>query len=157
MPDTMIFRKALPKDVDRVYSLVESVFLEFVAPDFTEEGVGEFMKYIAIDRIKERLSSGHFIFVAEGGDEIAGMIEVRNHDHISLFYVDREHHQKGIGRRLFDLTIEECRNNAPTSDELTVNASLYAEKIYQKLGFVSEGPAKTLNGIVFVPMRMNYK
>ena len=36
----------------------------------------------------------------------------------------------------------------------TVNASLYALPLYERLGFVATGPKVEMDGIAFVPMRM---
>jgi predicted GNAT family N-acyltransferase len=157
MPDKAVFRKADINDVENVRALVEEVFLEFVAPDFSEEGVREFMKYLDIAGMRERMESNHFTFVAELEHEIAGMIEIRNCDHISLLYVAKKHQRKGICKCLFALSVEECLKNQPQSAELTVNASLYAEGVYERLGFVRTEPEKTINGIRFIPMKKMMK
>jgi predicted GNAT family N-acyltransferase len=64
---------------------------------------------------------------------------------------------KGIGRRLFELSVKECLNQKPQAGEITVNASLYAQDIYRKLGFTGPGPETKKNGMIFVPLTYKLK
>lgn len=79
------------------------------------------------------------------------MIEVRDSNHVCLFFVDKKYHNKGIGRRLFN---EMLLKTGGKTDYLEVNASPFSEKIYSKLGFKSIGMKKEINGMLFIPMKM---
>lgn len=73
---------------------------------------------------------------------------VRNQkSHIALFFVDGAYHHQGIGRALWEAVLEE--NEAKI---ITVHSSLYAEKIYKKLGFVQTGDVQNEDGIQYIPM-----
>ena len=67
--------------------------------------------------------------------------------HIALFFVDGAYHRQGVGRLLWDTFPAES-----DKDEITVNSSLYAVGIYEKLGFIKTAEAQTESGIQFVPM-----
>lgn len=136
-----------------VFSLVTRVFDEFVRKDFTDEGVEEFMKS-ARDLVYHRRED-HRIFVAHQGKRVIGMIEIREHCHVCLFFVDKAFHHQGIGRRLLDRAVAECRLHRPHCGFLEVNSSIYAVGIYASFGFVATHPEQQINGIRFIPMVMS--
>ena len=80
------------------------------------------------------------------------MIEVRDHDHISLFFVDAPFHQRGIGRELVHRALDICRRNRQDLQRIDVNSSPYAVPVYEKLGFRQAAPEQVKNGIRFIPM-----
>ena len=133
-----------------VCSLVERVFNEFVAPDYGAEGVETFFRYAAPAALAARSGPGQVIVVAERASEIAGVIEMVNHNHISLLFVSRR--RQGIARELIRTAVETCRDRQPDIREITVNASPYAESAYGRLGFRPLGPVRQKSGIIFVPM-----
>jgi ribosomal protein S18 acetylase RimI-like enzyme len=138
-----------------VCDFVKKVFDEFVAPDYSEEGNNTFYDYIDPVKMKERISSGKtFILLAEEGENIAGMIEMRDFNHISLLFVDRKYQGQGIAKDLYDRAIKICRENSNESIEFTVNSSPFAVEIYEKLGFIKTEDEKITNGIRYIPMKM---
>jgi len=54
--------------------------------------------------------------------------ETRGTSHISLMFVDKTHHKKGIARQMFNVVIEELAKN-PTVTQITVNSSPYAVEV----------------------------
>lgn len=145
----VIYREMRHGEEGMVFELVKAGFDEYVLPDVTEEGAKEFFR-AAREMIYDR-PTGHFILVAESGETISGMIEVRDNCHICLFFVAGKFQRKGIGRGLLEHAIAECRAD-PEASEMKVNASLYAVPIYRKLGFRQVNPEQFVNGIRFVPM-----
>jgi ribosomal protein S18 acetylase RimI-like enzyme len=141
-----------PGEETRVWELVSRVFDEFVAPDFPREGVEEFLKFIQPDALRERSGRDSFALLATLNDEMVGMIEIRDHDHISLYFVDQAHMGEGIGRELWCRALAICRRERPDLAQISVNSSLYAVSIYEKLGFRQTKPEQMVNGIRFVPM-----
>jgi GNAT superfamily N-acetyltransferase len=140
-------------DIPRVSQLITDVFNEFEAPEYPPEGIKEFMGYIAEDRMRERLqSSNYFGLVAHADGEIVGVTEVRDWCHISLLFVAPQYHREGIGKALFQRSLEICRQSAMNLTKVTVNSSPYAVPIYEKLGFVRTDEEQLVNGIRFVPM-----
>jgi ribosomal protein S18 acetylase RimI-like enzyme len=124
-----------------------------VAPDFPPEGVEEFLKYARPEALRRRWSgSEHFALLATQGEQMVGMIEMRNHDHVSMFFVDPAHMGRGIGRALWERALAACRQAWPELRRVSVNSSPYALPIYEKLGFRQTEPEQVVNGIRFVPM-----
>ncbi|WP_321991767.1 GNAT family N-acetyltransferase [Marispirochaeta aestuarii] len=134
-----------------VHNLVSSVFNEFVGFEYTEEGNKVFNDLIKPENILERHKSGNIILTYEKNGRIIGIIEVRDNNHICLFFVDKRYHNKGIGRELFNEMLLKIEGK---TEYLEVNASPFSEEIYSRLGFKSIDNKKEINGILFIPMKM---
>ncbi len=142
-------------DLLPVTQLVARVFNQFEAPEYSAEGVGNFLRYNEMDAFRKRVKTNHFVLVSRKGETIVGVIEVRNNDHICLLFVDAAHHRQGIGKSLLKAAIEKCLKNAPKVNEITVNSSPFAVPIYQRLGFVAIGGEKSQDGIRYIPMTLS--
>ncbi len=139
-----------PGEGAAVLALVMAGFDEFVRPDFSDEGVAEFersARSFVLDR-----PEGHSLIVAEEGNRLVGMLDVRDGSHIALFFVDADRHGRGIGRSLLGHAIERCCVVDPDVRTVTVNSSPWAVPVYERLGFVAVGPESEHKGIRFVPM-----
>jgi GNAT superfamily N-acetyltransferase len=145
------YRLMKPGEEDEVCDLIAEAFNEFIAPGYTEEGVLRFYMYANPETMAERQGDDHFCMVAELDGRVIGMIEIRNHNHISLLFVKER--GKGIARGLFEHAIAECLVNEPALKELTVHSSPYAVPIYERLGFTATDAERIENGIVYVPMK----
>jgi GNAT superfamily N-acetyltransferase len=141
-----------PGQETQVCELVTRVFDEFVAPDFPPEGIREFLSYVQPEALRERSRAGYLTLVAWLDDEMVGVVQMKNHSHVSLYFVEGAHMGKGIGRELWRRALAISRRQRPDLVEITVNASLYAVPIYQKLGFRQTKPEQVVNGIRVVPM-----
>ena len=67
-----------------VCALVERIFNECVAPEFSSEGVDAFLRYADPDAMARRRAAGETVLVAEQDDRIVGMLELRvicSHSH----------------------------------------------------------------------------
>ena len=135
--------KARKKDIPDALELCWKVFLEFEAPDYTQEGVDEFHRFID----GEWKQFGLDFYTAVHDDRIVGVLAIRPLNHISLFFVERQWQGKGIGRMLF-----ESMKASTKAVLFTVNAAPYAFGIYENLGFAPTGNEKTVKGISFIPM-----
>ncbi len=148
------YMRAGKKDVDDIYQLIKSVFDEYVAPAYREQGIQEFYKYIQIPAITERLDKNHFILIAKAENEIAGVIEVRNFDHVSMLFVSTKHQKKGIANTLLGKALELCKKESPKLEVVSVNSSPNAVHIYERMGFEKNEEEKETNGIRFTPMTL---
>lgn len=129
-------------EVIKSLALTWKVFIEFEAPEYSKEGVDEFRRFIEDKNEIDKLR----FFGALVNNEIVGILAMRG-DHISLFFVNKDFHRKGIGKALFQYMLKESN-----SGEKTVNSSPYAQEIYHKLGFVSLDVEQIRNGIRYIPM-----
>lgn len=141
-----------PDEAEAVSALVLTSFDEFIAPQYEEQGVIEFRRYIQPDAIRHRMQSDHFVMVAETDGALVGMIEIRDCNHVGLLFVAKAFQHHGVARALLDHALVEARGTRPDLVRVTVNSSTYGVAAYEKLGFIQTGPERTVNGIVFIPM-----
>lgn len=134
--------------------LIREVFLEFEAPDYPEQGIRTFLDYIDFNSIREKIAGNELhMRVCMDGDTIAGVIAMRNVSHISMLFVDRRYHGRGIGRGLFN-TARDVILSLRDIEFFTVNSSPYAVHFYRRLGFVEVDTEQMIDGILFTPMRL---
>ncbi len=140
------------ENIQEALELVWKVFLQFEAPEYCEEGINEFHDFIQADSIRQKLLNEElFLWAGYEDDRMVGVIAVRPPFHISLLFVDPQFHHRGIARSLFETVLEVCKRDG--YQEITVNSSPYAVKIYRRLGFADTDAEQTVNGIRFVPMK----
>jgi len=133
------------KHHEAAINLVLSVFLQYEACDYSQEGINTFMAFISNP---ESIDSLEFYGAFINDDEIIGVIATRNNgNHIALFFVDGRYQRQGIGRKLFQVVLEKSMGN-----KITVNSSPYAVEIYKKLGFTADTDEQIKEGIRFTPM-----
>ena len=139
-------------EVRAALKLSRRVFDEFVGPDYSEEGRNTFYRVTEANENIPRWQAEEYVFYgAFDGGHIAGTAASRKGgSHIMLLFVDKAYHRQGIAHRLVDALIADAPGN-----KLTVNASPYAEKAYERMGFVPTGTIVTNDGITFIPMEYN--
>ncbi len=142
-------------DLLQVTQLVTKLFNQFEAPEYSTEGVNNFLRYVDVDAFRKRMNTNHFALVSRKGETIVGVIEVRNNDHICLLFVDAAYHQQGIGKTLLKTAIARCGKSNPKLKEITVNSSPFAVPIYRRFGFVAIGGEKLQEGIRYIPMTLS--
>ncbi|HEX9058604.1 MAG TPA: GNAT family N-acetyltransferase, partial [Clostridia bacterium] len=152
----MEYRELKSEDLTEASNLVWEVFSEFVAPGYTEEGIKTFRRYIEPLELLSLIESGKsFISGCFDQERIVGVAAVRDYCHVSLLFVDKEYHSRGIAKTLFSEAVKRCIKEKPETLEITVNSSPFAVPIYKKLGFRETGEQTTNNGITFVPMSIS--
>ncbi len=159
MAGPLTYRLMEPGEETRVSDLVTRVFDEYVAPDYSAEGVREFLRYVDPNLLAQRSRANHFVLlafasIAPVGPALAGIIELRDWNHVSLLFVDRPYLRQGIARGLLQRSLEICRSRQPGLAEITVNSSPYAVPIYVRLGFEPIGAEQIRDGIRFVAMKL---
>lgn len=152
MNEEIIYRQARSGEEQQIIDLALKVFRDSVAPGFTDEGIAEFLKYCNTKSFIERNRSSHFSLVAVLDNKIIGVIEIRDHQHISLLFVEPSFQGEGIGKSLVKKAVDICRKNNPDVRKITVHSSPNAVAAYEKMGFMKEDDEKCENGIRFVPM-----
>ncbi len=142
MMSKLLIKQLNNNEIENALSLAWKVFMEYEAPDYTQEGIDEFYKSIHDEKFLSMLS----LYGAFSDDELVGVIATRsNGKHIALFFVDGKYHRQGIGKQLL---------KAVQTNKMTVNSSPYAVSIYRKLGFESTDTERVVNGLRFTPMRL---
>lgn len=129
---------------EKALALALSVFMQYEAPEYSQQGINTFKSFIN----NKEFIDGLEIYGAFEEKEIIGVIATRNGgNHIALFFVDGNFHGQGIGRKLFETVIKES-----TGEKITVNFSPYAVVIYKKLGFISDSDEQLADGLRYTPM-----
>jgi GNAT superfamily N-acetyltransferase len=141
----MEIREIKEAEMQEALDLVWRVFLEFEAPDYTEEGINEFKKAIDDNEwVKERDFYGAFI-----DNKVVGVIATKDLHHIALFFVSGEYHRQGIGKKLYE-KVKELNNDG----YFTVNSSPYAHEVYKHMGFTDTDKEQCIHGLRFIPMQI---
>lgn len=154
MENQLTYKLMSPGEEKKVIDIVSRVFDEFVAPQYSEEGVTEFYKYADVTALAERSKVNHFTVIAKQDNETIGIIEIRNNNHIPLFFLRPKFQRKGFGKQMLDYVIDICLQNNPDLQKLTVHATPNAVQAYRKMGFIPENTEQCVNGIKFVPMSL---
>ena len=150
----IIFRTAYASEWDASMQLAWDVFMEYDAPDYSEEGIKNFREFVTDSDLHEMFIKGLYqVIVAVDDGKIVGVISVRNNNHISLLFVDGKYHKQGVGAGLIH-KLSEYLYCEMGQTSMTVNSSPYAVGFYHKLGFADTGSEQTLAGIVFTPMEL---
>lgn len=132
------------EELEQALPLVWTVFFEYEAINYSESDKRAFWDAIHSKEYLDSLSS----YGAFENDTLVGIIATRNEgSHIALFFVDGNHQNQGIGRRLWN----EVANNT-SAKAITVHSSIYAKDIYSRLGFLQNGDLCNDGGIQYVPM-----
>ena len=148
----LIYRDMQPGEETEVYNLIYQVFEEFIAPDFSQQGIDEFLSFASPEGLAARTQADNFVILALYQKQIVGMIEIRDYGHISLLFVDSEYQGSGIGTELIERSLGRCHSRNPGFDTMSVNSGPNSVTFYEKVGFRPMAPEQEQNGIRFVPM-----
>ncbi len=160
-------------DWEEAMALCWRVFKKTDARDYTVEGCESFLRFISDNMLRRMFLLGRYrLYVAKDAGQIVGVITIREHNHISLLFVDERYQYSGIGRALIGCVTDYLcdRKVLPLDNEeerildalyekeagnfCTVNAAPYAREFYLKLGFEQTGDAFEREGIISVPMKL---
>lgn len=94
------------------------------------------------------------MLVAIIDSKIAGVIETRDNNYISLLFVDKAFHGQGIAGKLFRKALFNCKKINPELNKFYVHASPFSVPVYKKLGFTETDLMQEQNGIKYLPMEM---
>lgn len=154
MSDTYTINDLERGQEEAVCRLVQKSFMDSVAKDCTHEGVKNFLLETTPESIANRIKSNYFILVASQQEQIVGMIEVKNNEHITKLFVDDSYRKNGIGKRLLTKAVSVCIKRNPSLTFISVKSSRAAVIVYEKMGFQKCGDARTERGIYYVPMML---
>lgn len=139
-----------PGEETQISEMINRVFDEFIGPEYSEKGRENFRTFADPQSILER---NNLLLTYKIEDNIVGMIEVKNFNHICLFFVDPQYQNRGIGRQFMDKVKMLVKDK---TDYITVNSSIYAENIYKSLGCKRVGELQEKDGIKFIPMKIMF-
>lgn len=159
-PLELTIRLAERGDADDISELVAGLATAFLlAPDVDDDV--PLLRSFTPDAIARYVTGEQYwYYVAQVGERIVGVAAVRDDGHLlHLFhlFVAPDWQGLGISARLWEATCQavlDDEGEADGSSTFTVNSSLRAVPVFERFGFVVQGPRVEKNGIAFVPMRL---
>ena len=137
---------------DTAVNLTLEVFMEFEAPEYSQEGIHTFIDYIHSNETREILLNKANVFLGcFYKKQLVGIIAFRNESHVSLLFVNKNYHRKGIATRLMKKAVKLTKKKGV--NEITLNSSPYAVPFYHKFGFVDTDKQLLTDGIKYTPMK----
>ena len=131
--------------IDNAITLIWGTFLQFDAPDYSEEGVHSFKEFIENEEIIKSLE----FFGAYDQGELKGVLATNeNRKHNCGFFVKAQYHRQGIGRKLWEYVLSSSKNNT-----FTGHSSPYAVPVYRKLCFVDTNTEQSADVMRYTPMK----
>ena len=129
-------------DIQEYSSLINEVMEEF-----NSEEIDDFQKWFtSIEGIKYRRdlnfhdgSLDTIQFAAKYKGKIIGAMEIETKDHIQQFFVKKDFHNRGVGKKLLNYSKKFFINKGIQQEKYEVLSSNYAIDIYKKLGFTGRG------------------
>jgi ribosomal protein S18 acetylase RimI-like enzyme len=119
------------------------------------EGAEPFFASLSPAAIEDNIRDPRFAYyVGRAGGRLAGVVAVRDHDHLFHLFVASELQGRGVGRRLW----ERARADSEAAGErsrFTVNSTPGAVEVYERFGFRVAGERVETSGIAYVPMRLD--
>ncbi|MFC0350385.1 GNAT family N-acetyltransferase [Undibacterium danionis] len=168
---TLHIRRATIDDAEAISTLVHSVAHYFTV-HADGRGAEEFFKSITPDAVRSYLASDQYVYwvgcleqqqgqmpalaptLATAPDHIIAAIALRDNSHLYHLFVTSDQQSKGYAKQLWEeLQLHATQRGNPGN--FTVNASLFAEKMYRKWGFTPTTEVQEMHGLRFIPMQKN--
>ena len=149
----MKIRLAEMRDAQAISDLVSTLTLTFIATDGGEAATRRLIESTNLEAIRHYLKNGYRYHVGEIDGTLMGVVGTKSNKHLHHLFVAESAQGKGYASRLW-LTAREACLAAGNDGEFTVNASLYALKIYKHWGFVATQGRREHLGIIDIPMTL---
>lgn len=148
-------RDAKKEEWEDAMALAWRTYLKFQAGEYPTEGTKSFFEFISNASLFELFIKGEYkLKVAILDEKIVGLCTMRNINHISLLFVDKEYHKQGIGKKLILAMCDDLKASN-TKKFVTVNAAPNATEFYHKLGFFDLSGLTEKDGIIYTSMQRN--
>ena len=142
-------KQLLNNEKDEALLFTKKVYIECKDDSYSEQGIETFCNFVD----NKKITKSFKVYGAFEDNILKGVIVTdRRKRHINLFFVDKSSQDKGIGKELMRVVINNNENSY-----ITVNSSRYGVPIYEKLGFVKTEEEKEQDGLKFTPMKLILK
>jgi GNAT superfamily N-acetyltransferase len=148
----ILIRRGTTQDAERVSGLIIALSEEFIVGEFTTEGRAHFLRDHSTIEVRQRLAGDFRFYLAENGNELAGVAAIRSNTHLYYLFVAKPYQRMGLARRLWAQVKEEALGLG-NPGTFTINASNYAVSAYERLGFRRTEPTREKNGVLYNPMQ----
>ena len=149
-----LIRKVDYEELDKAFSMIWNTFLEFVAPDFSKEGIDTFrVNFIESQDFKDCFKNGkQTMYGAYSKKNLVGVVSISGNNHVSCVFVDKEYLRNGIATLLFNQIFSELKGNQVK--KISLKASPYAVPFYHAIGFKDLDRQQDFHGILYTPMEL---
>jgi len=148
----MQIRNLKPQEWSDGMALAWRTFLKFESAEYDPEGVRSFYRFVIDEDLEKMFLIGEYKAIgAFDGDEIVGIIGLRNSNFLSILFVDERYHRRGIATALVQTLADYVRSQGRKT-RLLVFSSPYAVGFYHKIGFTDMGPVQKDHGMIYTPM-----
>ena len=138
---------AAEQDAEAISALIGELKYLFLDAS-SDEASRSFLQSLTPDAVRQRIACNDYLhLVAESGGQIVGVIVMRNRSHLYHLFVSAPYHRHGIAKSLWARAQRD-----PGTSTYTVNSSLFAVPVYERLGFTASGSLQSKDGVTFQPM-----
>jgi len=149
------FRNMLPGQGAEVCALIGGLLsLDQAINGISPQGQIALERYISPEAVEQRGQMGYTHELAYVSGMLAGVIETRGADRISMLYIHPEYANKGLGSRMIARAASRCSKIAPDIKQLTAYATDDTVDFYERVGFVRSGARKESGGIFSTPYKL---
>ena len=147
----MQIRPAVAEDAAAISHLIRQL-----APFFTVHPDGKdaepFFAMMTVEITEQRIKSDNCTYwVALIGEQMVGVVAIRDNKHLFHLFVDQQFHRQGIAAQLWNVA-KTAALTAGNHAGFSVNSSPFALAMYQRFGFEVIGEQAQKDGILFIPM-----
>ena len=95
--DKYLIRKVYDEELDEAFTLIWNVFQQFVASDYTEEGIDYFYgQFVVGQNFRDKFLNGlQTMYGAFDDRRIVGVLSISADNHVSCVFVDEKYQRKG--------------------------------------------------------------
>lgn len=157
MMQNLRIEKAKQAQAEQISQLIFKLAPSFTAHQDEKELAHWFSISISPSAIRSCISDPSINYLVAQLDQIvAGVIAIRDHQHIQHLFVDQAFQRKGIATALWQRAKSDAIA-AGNETEFTVRSSELAVPVYQRLGFVCVDGKRVKDGIAYIPMKLQLK
>ena len=155
MQEQLTIRKACSADASHISELICKV-----AHCFNSSASGEvapwFLASVTPSAIAGHIADTKFNYlVGFVGQSLAGVIALRDTTHVHHLFVAPEFHRQGVAAKLWGRAKVDAIASGNT-EGFSVRSSEYAVPVYQRFGFHVVGACAEKDGVIFVPMKLEF-
>ena|GEM_PF-103022 len=154
------FKNMQREDAENVSNIVLLAFATIESKGFNPEGRATFTNYVSPSAIASRLDLNHNVTLALVDSKIAGVIEIRGGNHISMLFISPEYTNNSIGTKLLARAVAQIKkeqSKSKTVKQVTVHSADDAIAFYLKRGFRAIAARQERDGICFTTMAFPLK
>jgi len=149
----LVIRNAHIEEAQLISDLILNV-AHYFSPGQVGDVAAWFLDSVAPRAIGDYINDpGYNYLVAYAGQDLVGVIAVRDTTHIYHLFVAPEVHRQGVAARLWARARSDALR-AGNNEGFFVRSSEYAVPVYLRFGFRVVGERSEKDGLVFVPMRL---